>query len=135
MQVHRVRRRPRPAPLTTTQADISVKITFWGAARTVTGSMHLLELENGKRVLLDCGLYQGRRSEARKINESLPFEAKSIVDLVNKIEAGKFTPLKKACPDAPKKLHKLCERMLHKDPKKRPQTVRELAVELTKCQK
>ena len=55
-----------------------MKITFWGAARTVTGSMHLIELENGSRVLLDCGLYQGRRAEARRINEDLPFEAASI---------------------------------------------------------
>ncbi|MGI9627345.1 MAG: MBL fold metallo-hydrolase [Longimicrobiales bacterium] len=55
-----------------------MKITFWGAARTVTGSMHLVELENGSRVLLDCGLYQGRRSEARKINEELPFDGRAI---------------------------------------------------------
>ena len=55
-----------------------MRITFWGAAQTVTGSMHLVELENGARVLLDCGLYQGRRSEARKINSDLPFDAESI---------------------------------------------------------
>lgn len=64
----------------------------------------------------------------------VPFEAKSIVDLINKIEEGKFPPLKTACPDAPKKLAKICERTLNKDPKKRPQTVHDLAIELTKCQ-
>ncbi len=41
-----------------------MKLTFWGAARTVTGSLHMLELEGG-RVFLDCGLYQGRRAEAQ----------------------------------------------------------------------
>ncbi|MEZ4703102.1 MAG: MBL fold metallo-hydrolase [Rhodothermales bacterium] len=55
-----------------------MKLTFWGAARTVTGSKHLLELENGKRLLLDCGLYQGRRAEAEHINRNFGFEASSI---------------------------------------------------------
>ncbi|MDH4321489.1 MAG: MBL fold metallo-hydrolase [Desulfobulbaceae bacterium] len=40
-----------------------MRITFHGAARTVTGSQHLLEV-NGKRILLDSGLFQGRRKEA-----------------------------------------------------------------------
>ena len=54
-----------------------MKLTFWGAAGVVTGSMHLLE-SNGKRILLDCGMYQGRRQEAEKINRDLPFDAKTI---------------------------------------------------------
>jgi metallo-beta-lactamase family protein len=54
-----------------------MKLTFWGAAQTVTGSMHLLTL-NGSRFLLDCGLYQGRRKEARQRNATLPFAASSI---------------------------------------------------------
>ncbi|HTM49243.1 MAG TPA: MBL fold metallo-hydrolase [Bryobacteraceae bacterium] len=54
-----------------------MKITFWGAARTVTGSMHHLQVE-GKRYLLDCGLYQGRRKDAERINRDLPFDARSI---------------------------------------------------------
>jgi metallo-beta-lactamase family protein len=37
-----------------------MKLSFHGAARTVTGSRHLLEV-NGRRILLDCGLFQGRR--------------------------------------------------------------------------
>src|SRR5215203_1452373 len=40
-----------------------MRINFHGAAHTVTGSQHLLEI-NGQRLLLDCGLYQGRRDES-----------------------------------------------------------------------
>ena len=54
-----------------------MKLTFWGAAGTVTGSMHLVEA-GGKRILLDCGLYQGRRKEAEQKNRSLPFDASGI---------------------------------------------------------
>ncbi len=54
-----------------------MKLTFYGAARTVTGSQHLLEV-NGKRILLDCGLYQGKRAEANERNRHLPFDATSI---------------------------------------------------------
>ncbi|HET9948369.1 MAG TPA: MBL fold metallo-hydrolase [Longimicrobiales bacterium] len=51
-----------------------MKLTFWGAARTVTGSLHVLELEAG-RLLLDCGLYQGRRAEAVRLNRAHPLPA------------------------------------------------------------
>src|SRR5580698_9802327 len=54
-----------------------MKITFWGAAGTVTGSMHLIET-GGKRVLFDCGLFQGRRKEADAKNRHLPFDASAI---------------------------------------------------------
>jgi metallo-beta-lactamase family protein len=54
-----------------------MKLTFWGAAQTVTGSMHELTHE-GDRYLLDCGLYQGHREEARKRNGELPFKASSV---------------------------------------------------------
>src|SRR5882724_12963767 len=58
-----------------------MKVTFWGAARTVTGSMHHLEVA-GKSYLLDCGLYQGRRKEAENRNRDLPFPARSIEAVV-----------------------------------------------------
>ena len=48
-------------------------ITFHGAARTTTGSMHFVEA-NGLRLLLDCGLYQGHRKEAFERNRNLPVD-------------------------------------------------------------
>ncbi len=54
-----------------------MKIQFWGATRTVTGSMHLLEA-NGYSVLLECGLYQGKRSEAYDRNKRLPIDPTQI---------------------------------------------------------
>lgn len=55
-----------------------MKIKFCGAAGTTTGSQHLLEI-NGKRILLDCGLYQGHRKDAYEINCRFPhFDPKSI---------------------------------------------------------
>lgn len=58
-----------------------MKITFWGAARTVTGSMHHVET-GGKKFLLDCGLYQGRRQEAFERNSNFPFETSSIDSVI-----------------------------------------------------
>jgi metallo-beta-lactamase family protein len=52
-------------------------LQFLGAAQTVTGSMHLLAI-NGRRILLDCGLYQGKRAEAFERNRNFPFDASSI---------------------------------------------------------
>ena len=49
-----------------------MKIHFCGAAGTTTGSQHLLEV-NGCRILLDCGMYQGRREEAWHINNDFPY--------------------------------------------------------------
>ena len=49
-----------------------MKLQFYGAVRSVTGSMHVLEA-NGHRLLLECGLYQGKRKEAAKRNRNLPF--------------------------------------------------------------
>jgi metallo-beta-lactamase family protein len=54
-----------------------MKLTFWGAAQTVTGSMHEL-LVDGQRFLLDCGTFQGHRQEARQRNSTFPFAASEI---------------------------------------------------------
>jgi metallo-beta-lactamase family protein len=58
-----------------------MRVTFWGAARTVTGSMHHIET-GGKQFLLDCGLYQGRRQEAFERNSHFPFPARAIDTVV-----------------------------------------------------
>jgi len=58
-----------------------MKMTFWGAARTVTGSYHLLE-SNGHRVAFDCGLFQGRRAIAREMNEEWPCPPKEVDAIV-----------------------------------------------------
>ncbi len=54
-----------------------MRVTFWGAARTVTGSKHLLTGRSGA-LLLECGLFQGRRAESEARNRALPFEASAI---------------------------------------------------------
>jgi metallo-beta-lactamase family protein len=54
-----------------------MKLTFHGAAGMVTGSMHRLE-SDGEQFLLDCGMYQGRRKEAERLNRDFPFAASSI---------------------------------------------------------
>lgn len=60
---------------------MGIKLTFHGAAGTVTGSCHELQ-SNGERILLDCGMYQGRRKEAERRNRTLPFPARSINSVV-----------------------------------------------------
>jgi len=54
-----------------------MKIMFHGAAQTVTGSQHLLEI-NGHRLLLDCGLYQGKRAESYERNLKFAFDPRKI---------------------------------------------------------
>jgi metallo-beta-lactamase family protein len=51
-----------------------MKIAFHGAARTVTGSKHLLTLSNGKKILLDCGMFQGLGKETDILNREFGFE-------------------------------------------------------------
>jgi metallo-beta-lactamase family protein len=58
-----------------------VRLEFWGAARSVTGSKHLLQV-NGNRILLDCGLVQGHRREAEEKNRNLPVDPTSIDSVV-----------------------------------------------------
>jgi metallo-beta-lactamase family protein len=54
-----------------------MRIHFHGAAQTVTGSQHLLEI-NGHRLLLDCGLYQGKRAEAYERNLKFSFDPRKV---------------------------------------------------------
>ena len=52
-------------------------VTFWGATRTVTGSMHQVDA-CGRSLLLDCGFFQGRRAESRRRNQDFPFAPRNI---------------------------------------------------------
>lgn len=57
------------------------KIRFLGAAREVTGSMHLIET-NGCRFLLDCGMKQGKRKESYERNKNFPFKPSDIDSVI-----------------------------------------------------
>ncbi len=59
-----------------------MNIAFHGAARTVTGSKHLITLDNGKKILLDCGLFQGHGAESEDLNRDLGFDAASVDYLI-----------------------------------------------------
>ena len=54
-----------------------MKLAFFGATRTTTGSKYVLEA-NGRRILIECGMYQGHRAESLERNSKLPFECASI---------------------------------------------------------
>jgi metallo-beta-lactamase family protein len=58
-----------------------MRITFNGAVQTVTGSQHLISL-NGQKILLECGLYQGKRDEARARNRDFSFDPAAVDVLV-----------------------------------------------------
>ena len=58
-----------------------MNVTFYGAVREVTGSMHLLTTEHD-RILLDCGLFQGRRKETREKNTVIPFDPRILTNIV-----------------------------------------------------
>jgi len=59
-----------------------MKITFHGAARTVTGSKHLLTLDSGKKILLDCGLFQGAGKDTDPMNRDFNFNPQQVDTLI-----------------------------------------------------
>ena len=59
----------------------NMHITFYGAVREVTGSMHLLATEQD-RILLDCGMFQGHRRETREKNTVIPFDPRILTNVV-----------------------------------------------------
>ena len=58
-----------------------IRLTFWGAAGQVTGSMFLLEAAGG-RFLLDAGLFQGHRADTHELNAHLPFDPRRVDGVV-----------------------------------------------------
>ncbi len=96
-----------------------MRITFHGAARTVTGSQHLLEI-NGRQLLLDCGLYQGPRAEALVRNRSFAFDPRRLEAVIlshaHIDHSGNLPSLAKAGFRGPihatPATHELCEPML-----------------------
>ncbi len=66
---------PRP------NGEYKMKLRFFGGVDTVTGSAHAVEV-NGKQVLRDCGLYQGRRAEANRRNRSFAFDPQDLAAVV-----------------------------------------------------
>lgn len=59
-----------------------MKITFHGAARTVTGSKHLITLTNGRKYLLDCGMFQGMGKDTDRMNRHWGFEPGEVDQLI-----------------------------------------------------
>ncbi len=59
-----------------------MKITFHGAAQTVTGSKHLIHLKNGKKILLDCGLFQGLGDKTLELNTHFGFDPSEVTCVI-----------------------------------------------------
>ncbi|HVF81843.1 MAG TPA: MBL fold metallo-hydrolase [Flavisolibacter sp.] len=55
-----------------------MNLSFHGAARTVTGSKHIITLNDGKKILLDCGLFQGLGAETEDLNKEFGFDPSTI---------------------------------------------------------
>lgn len=81
-----------------------MRIQFLGACRTVTGSSHLIQVGE-KKILLDCGLYQGKREEARALNEWVPDSLRDLSAIVlshgHLDHCGKLPVLVRAGYDVP----------------------------------
>jgi len=60
---------------------MSIVVTFYGAVREVTGSMHMMTTGQD-RILLDCGMFQGRRRESAEKNRVLPFDPRIVTNIV-----------------------------------------------------
>jgi metallo-beta-lactamase family protein len=59
-----------------------MRIAFHGAARTVTGSKHLLTLKGGKKILLDCGMFQGMGKDTDNYNRTFGFDPATVDALI-----------------------------------------------------
>ena len=59
-----------------------MKIKFIGAAREVTGSKHLITTDRGRKILLDCGMFQGKGMATDSLNRNLGFDPKEIDNII-----------------------------------------------------
>jgi len=59
-----------------------MKLSFHGAARTVTGSKHIVHLNPGKKILLDCGMFQGMGKDTLPLNQEFGFEPSDITYVI-----------------------------------------------------
>lgn len=59
-----------------------MKIAFHGAARTVTGSKHLITLKNGNKILLDCGMFQGMGKDTDSYNRTFGFNPEEVTAMI-----------------------------------------------------
>src|SRR5665647_3068918 len=59
-----------------------MKLKFLGAAREVTGSKHLITTENGEKILLDCGMFQGKGMETDGMNRNLGFDPAEVDHII-----------------------------------------------------
>ena len=59
-----------------------MNISFHGAARTVTGSKHIIHLKNGKKILMDCGLFQGMGDQTLEHNMHFGFDPTEITYMI-----------------------------------------------------
>jgi metallo-beta-lactamase family protein len=59
-----------------------MRIAFHGAARTVTGSKHIITLTNGRKYLLDCGMFQGMGKDTDRLNRDWGFDPREITHLI-----------------------------------------------------
>ncbi|MDB5010108.1 MAG: fold metallo-hydrolase, partial [Mucilaginibacter sp.] len=59
-----------------------MNITFHGAARNVTGSKHLIQLNDGTSILLDCGMFQGMGEQTEDLNDHFGFNPKKLDYLI-----------------------------------------------------
>lgn len=71
-----------PPEYSSTNTIYQMKLTFHGAARTVTGSKHLITLKNNTQILLDCGLFQGMGDVEEKLNSYFGFKPAEVTYMV-----------------------------------------------------
>ena len=80
-----------------------IKITFTGAAGNVTGSRHLIE-NDGHKILLDCGLFQGKRKDTYEHNLNFPFDP--CIDRHSDLISRSYRPYRQCAQPGEKRLQR-----------------------------